>query len=57
VCRGLQAKRDDYRRAVYAILRREFPADDWRDFREEDYPVSSANVLKLLEQLKGKAHA
>lgn len=53
---ALQVERDDYQKIVYALLKREFPEDDWRDFREEDYSLSSADILELLEQLQGKAH-
>jgi hypothetical protein len=49
--RQLESERDQYRQALYAYLRREVRSEDWHDFRPEDFPVSAAQILDLIEQL------
>ncbi len=33
----LKLERDDFERAVYALLRKELRPEDWNDFKKEDY--------------------
>jgi hypothetical protein len=47
----VEAERDDYRRAVYAYLRKELEEAPGLEFKEEDYTLSAEEVLSELEKL------
>jgi hypothetical protein len=48
---AIQVERDVYLRSLYAQTRAQFQADDWRDFREEDYTITGDQLLAELEKL------
>ena len=40
IIKNLRAEKDDFQRATFALLRKEFKPEDWKDFRKEDYVLS-----------------
>jgi uncharacterized protein YlxW (UPF0749 family) len=53
--RTLKSERDDFERAVYSLLRKQFKREDWKDFRKEDYfPIDQVFAELGLTLRKGR---
>ena len=50
---NVQAELKQYRDIAYNWARQQVREEDWQDFREEDYTIDAADVLKELERQEG----
>ena len=50
---NVQAELKKYRDIAYNWARQQVREEDWQDFREEDYTIDFADVIKQLERQEG----